>query len=220
MNKKSSMGLFLNGIIKENPVLVLLLGMCPALGVTTMAMNGIGMGLVTTFVLLASNIVISMLRNIIPKTVRLPCYIVIIAGFVTFIDFMVKGYAPELHENLGAFLALVTVNCIIFARAEVFASKNGVIKSSIDALGMGAGFTIVLLIMGSVREIFGEGKWFGIEIPFIHPMAIFTSAAGGFFVLGVMIAVVNIIGKRKPPQEISCENCPSAAACSGKEGCE
>ncbi|MFA5658295.1 MAG: electron transport complex subunit E [Oscillospiraceae bacterium] len=211
---------FTKGIVKENPVLVTLLGMCPTLGVTTMAVNGIGMGLVTTFVLLGSNIVISLLKNIIPKAVRLPCFIVIIAGFVTFIDFMLKGYAPDLHDGLGSFLSLVTVNCIILGRAEVYASKNNVFKSILDALGMGVGFTLVLFVMGSVREIFGEGKWMGLSLHISTPMAIFGSAAGGFFVLGCIIAVVNMLAKKKPPKELGCAHCPNASACQGKGGCE
>ena len=210
------------GIIKENPVLVTLLGMCPTLAVTTMAVNGIGMGLATTFVLLGANIVISLLKNFIPKAVRLPSFIVVIAGFVTIVDFLLKAYIPDLHSALGIFLPLITVNCIILGRAEVFASKNSVGKSVLDAIGMGIGFTLALFIMGSLREIFGAGAWMGISIPVVNsnPMLIFIMPAGGFFVLGVVIAVVNKIANRKPPKELGCSNCPNASACSSKGGCE
>ncbi len=209
---------FTKGIIKENPVLVTLLGMCPTLAVTVLAENGIGMGLATTFVLVCSNAVISLLKNVIPKTVRLPCFIVIIAGFVTFIDFLMKGYLPELHSALGVFLQLITVNCIILGRAEAFASRNSVFHSVLDGLGMGIGFTLALFAMGSLREIFGLGSWFGMKIPFFcdHPMTIFIMPAGGFFVLGCLIALVNKIAGRKPPKEISCESCPNAAICKGQ----
>jgi len=206
------------GIIKENPVLVTLLGMCPTLAVTVLAENGIGMGLATTFVLVCSNAVISLLKNVIPKAVRLPCFIVIIAGFVTFIDFIMQGFLPELHSALGVFLQLITVNCIILGRAEAFASRNNLVRSVLDGLGMGLGFTLALFAMGSLREIFGLGSWLGMKIPWLcdHPMTIFIMPAGGFFVLGCLIALVNKIAGRKPPKEISCEGCPNAAACKGQ----
>lgn len=209
---------FTKGIIKENPVLVTLLGMCPTLAVTVLAENGIGMGLATTFVLVCSNAVISLLKNVIPKAVRLPCFIVIIAGFVTFIDFIMQGFLPELHSALGVFLQLITVNCIILGRAEAFASRNNLVRSVLDGLGMGLGFTLALFAMGSLREIFGLGSWLGMKIPWLcdHPMTIFVMPAGGFFVLGCLIALVNKIAGRKPPKEISCEGCPNAAACKGQ----
>ena len=150
---------FVKGIIKENPVLVMLLGMCPTLAVTTQAVNGIGMGLATTFVLLGSNIVVSLLRNVIPDKVRIPSFIVIIASFVTLIGFLLEGFVPSLYDSLGIYLTLITVNCIIFGRAEMFASKNKVLPSILDALGMGAGFTLALFLMGSIREILGSGQW-------------------------------------------------------------
>lgn len=210
---------FTKGLIKENPTLVGLLGMCPTLAVTTMAVNGIGMGLATTFVLVCSNIVISLLKNVIPKAVRLPCFIVIIASFVTFVSFILKGYIPALYDALGLYLALITVNCIILGRAEVFASKNKVIPSIFDGLGMGLGFTFALFIIGSVREILGAGTWFSMKIPALHPMTLFILPAGGFFVLGVVIAVVNLIAKRKPPQELGCHGCPNHQSCPNyKEG--
>ncbi|MDE6789905.1 MAG: electron transport complex subunit E [Ruminococcus sp.] len=206
------------GIIKENPTLVMLLGMCPTLAVTTQAMNGIGMGLATTFVLLGSNIVISALRKVIPDKVRIPAFIVIIASFVTLIGFLMEGFVPSLYESLGIYLTLITVNCIIFGRAEMFASKNGVIASACDAVGMGIGFTLALFLMGSVREIIGAGQWFGMDIPVIHenPMLLFIMPAGGFFTLGVIIAIVNKISHKKPPQEIKCAdctNCPMSGKC-------
>ena len=206
------------GFIKENPVLVTLLGMCPALAVTTMASNGIGLGLATTFVLVGSNIVISLLKRVIPDSVRLPCYIVIIAGFVTLIEFLLKGYIPALYDSLGIFLSLITVNCIILGRAEVFASKNKLIPSILDGLGMGLGFTLALFLMGAVREIIGTGSIFGISIPFIsqNPMSVFIMPAGGFFTLGVIIAVVNKLKNKKPPKEIGCKGCPNAHSCSFK----
>lgn len=218
---------FVKGIIKENPVLVMLLGMCPTLAVTTQAVNGIGMGLATTFVLLGSNIVVSLLRNVIPDKVRIPSFIVIIASFVTLIGFLLEGFVPTLYDSLGIYLTLITVNCIIFGRAEMFASKNRVIPSMLDALGMGAGFTLALFLMGSVREIIGSGQWMGMTIPGIssNPMLIFIMPAGGFFVLGMIIAAVNKLANRKPPAELccgesGCEGCPNSSQCSGKDGAQ
>ena len=211
--KKGNLYELTKGIIKENPVLVTLLGMCPTLAVTTMASNGIGMGLATTFVLICSNLAISLLKNVIPKAVRLPCFIVIIASFVTLIEFLMKGYLPELYSSLGLFLSLITVNCIILGRAEAFASKNNPLKSALDGLGMGIGFTLALFLMGSIREIFGTGTWFGIDLHLPTTMSVFIMPAGGFFVLGVIIAVVNKLANKKAPQEIGCANCPNAAYC-------
>lgn len=205
---------FTKGLIKENPTLVGLLGMCPTLAVTTTASNGLGMGLATTFVLIGSNIVISLLKNVIPKSVKLPCYIVIIAGFVTLIEMLMKGYIPALYKSLGTFLSLITVNCIILGRAEVFASKNKVVPSIMDALGMGLGFTLALTLMASVREIFGAGSLFGREIPYIQNMTVFILPAGGFFVLGFIIAFINKLSNKKPPENIGCSNCPSNGSCS------
>lgn len=222
--KKSLLNEITKGIIKENPTLVMLLGMCPTLAVTTQAKNGIGMGLATTFVLLGSNIVISALRKVIPDKVRIPAFIVIIASFVTFIGFILEGFVPDLYDSLGIYLTLITVNCIIFGRAEMFASKNGVVASACDAIGMGLGFTMALFLMGSVREIIGAGQWMGINIPVIHdnPMLLFIMPAGGFFTLGMIIAVVNKLSKKKPPQELGCHGCPNAKACAqaGNGGCE
>ncbi len=219
-NKKSNLYELTKGIIKENPTLVTLLGMCPTLAVTTMAENGIGMGLATTFVLICSNIVISLLKNIIPKAVRLPSFIVVIASFVTLIEFLMKGYLPDLYDRLGLFLSLITVNCIILGRAEAFASKNNVFKSFLDAVGMGLGFTLSLFTMGSIREIMGTGKWMGMSLHLPSTMTLFIMPAGGFFVLGCVIALVNKLAKKKPPQEIGCHACPNAANCPtfNKEG--
>lgn len=206
------------GIIKQNPVLVMLLGMCPTLAMTTTVSNALGMGVATAVVLICSNVVISLLKGVIPKEVRLPSYIVIIAGFVTFIDIMMKGYLPALHESLGTFLSLITVNCIILGRAEAFASKNSVGKSALDGLGMGIGFILALFLMGSVREILGSGSWYGLSLGIKNPIGIFGQAAGGFLTLGFIIAVVNKIANKKPPKSIGCSNCPNASACHGKEG--
>lgn len=205
---------FTKGIIKENPSLVTMLGMCPTLAVTTMASNGIGMGAATTFVLLGSNILISLLKNFIPKQVRLPSYIVIIAGLVTMVGFILQRFVPSLYESLGLFLSLITVNCIILGRAEIFASKNSVGASVLDALGMGVGFTMALFVIGSIREIMGSGSWFGIGlIGDLQPMTIFIMPAGGFFVFGVLIAVLNKLAKRKPPEKLGCAGCPVKGSC-------
>lgn len=211
---------FTKGLIRENPTLVSLLGMCPTLAVTTGAFNGIGMGLSTTFVLICSNLVICLLRKIIPEQVKLPCYIVIIATFVTLIQFLLHGFVPSLYTSLGAFLELITVNCIILGRAEMFASKNSVLPSILDGAGMGLGFTLALFLMGSIREIFGSGTWFGLAIPFLedHTMSLFVMPAGGFFVLGMVIAVVCRISKKAPPKKLGCSGCPNAAAC--RANCE
>lgn len=214
----SSLNTLTKGILKENPVFVSLLGMCPTLAVTTGAFNGIGMGLSTTFVLICSNLVICLLRKAIPSQVKLPCYIVIIATFVTLIQFLLHGFVPALYTSLGAFLELITVNCIILGRAEMFASKNKPFASVLDGVGMGLGFTLALFLMGSVREIFGSGTWFGLEVPGMtgHTMSLFVMPAGGFFVLGILIAVVAKLSNRKPPKKLGCAGCPNAGACSAK----
>ena len=212
---------FTKGLIKQNPTLVGLLGMCPTLAVTTQAVNGIGMGLATTFVLVGSNIVISLLKNVIPKAVKLPCSIVIIAGFVTLISFLLHGFVPSLYDALGTFLNLITVNCIILGRAEMFACKNKVIPSALDGLGMGLGFTLSLFVMGSVREILGSGTWLGIDIPFItQPMSIFVMSAGGFFVLGVVIALVNKIASRRRKSAVQAVPTPKTAQAEKEENNE
>ncbi len=206
----------IKGIVKENPVLVLLLGTCPTLATTTSTLNALGMGVAATLVLIGSNFAISMLRNVIPNKVRIPSYIVIIAGFVTVIEMLMHAFLPALYSALGVFLSLIVVNCIILGRAEMYASKNGVADSVIDAVGMGIGFTLALFLMASIREIFGAGSWFGFEIPFLkdYTVPILTQAPGGFFVFGLLIAVVNKLMTHKPKTEFSCEGCPNAHACS------
>ena len=205
---------FTKGILKENPNLVMLLGMCPTLAVTTMAVNGLGMGLATTFVLVCSNLVISLLKRVIPSQVRLPSFIVIISGFVTLVGMLLQKFIPSLYDALGLFLSLITVNCIILGRAEMFACKNKVLPSVLDGLGMGVGFTLSLLTVGSFREILGSGTWFGITLlpDFIEPMTIFILPAGGFFSLGIIIAIVGKISKKKP-KDITCTACPNRDAC-------
>ena len=192
MSENSKMKILTNGILNENPVLRLVLGTCPTLAVTTMASNGIGMGLAATFVLLCSNIVISALRKVIPDQVRIPCYITVIAGFVSVVQMVVKAYVPDLDKALGVYLPLIVVNCIILGRAEMFASKNSIVDSALDGIGMGIGFTITLTIMGSIREIIGSGTWMaglGKLIPeSIDTFSLMTSAPGGFFVFGILMA--------------------------------
>jgi electron transport complex protein RnfE len=217
----NKLDLLKNGIIKENPVLVLLLGTCPTLAVTTMAINGLGMGVATMLVLICSNIVISLLKNIIPDQVRIPCYIVVIAGFVTIVGFLLKAYAPALDQALGIFIPLIVVNCIILGRAEMFAAKNSIVNSALDGVGMGLGFTLALFLMGSIREILGSGAWMGITLTadVIQPMSIFMLAPGGFFVYGCLVAFVNQIshGKAIKKKEMGCAGCPSASICTNAE---
>jgi len=222
----SYMSEFTKGLIKENPTLVSLLGMCPTLAITVSASNAIGMGAAATFVLICSNLVISLLKKVIPSQVRLPAYIVIIAGFVTVAGFILKAALPDIYDALGIFLPLITVNCIILGRAEMFASKNNAAASVLDGLGMGVGFTLAMLAVSSVREIFGNGTWFGLQLrpEFMEPMAIFIYPAGGFFVLGCVIALVNKISKRTAPAAAGCAACPNkegcAGCCSSKDGKE
>lgn len=190
---------FTKGIIKENPVLVLLLGMCPTLGVTGSAINGMGMGLASTAVLICANIVISMLKNIIPDKVRIPAFIVVIASFVTIVDLSMGAYLPDLYEQLGLFIPLIVVNCVILGRAEAFASKNTVLTSAIDGLGMGVGFTFALTLLGGIREILGAGSIFGFKfIPeAADGMLLFIMPPGAFIALGFLIAFVNVLRNRK-----------------------
>ncbi len=192
---KNRMKILTNGLLDENPVLRLVLGTCPTLAVTSMAMNGLGMGAAATFVLVCSNIVISLLRNVIPSQVRIPAYITVIAGFVSVVQMIVKAYFQALDTSLGVFLPLIVVNCIILGRAEMFASKNSVVDSALDGLGMGIGFTITLVIMGTIREILGAGTWFGMQVlpESIDPFTIMTSAPGGFFVFGVLMAAATAL---------------------------
>ena len=221
MNKKLS--IVLKGLIAENPVLVLVLGTCPTLAVSTGIISALSMGLAATVVLVCSNVVISLLRKVIPDTVRIPCYIVVIAGFVTVVQLLMEAYLPDLYEMLGVYLALIVVNCIILGRAEMFARKNTVIDSALDGLGMGLGFLLALLAMATIREVLGAGSFAGIEIPVIsdYKIPILTQAPGGFLVFGILIAVVNKIGPKQGEgkrKNFSCEGCPSASLC-GKVSC-
>ena len=202
------------GIIKENPVLCLVLGTCPTLAVTTAASNAIGMGIAATIVLICSNAVISAMRKIIPDKVRIPAYITIIATFVTLVQMIVKAYAPSIDESLGIFLPLIVVNCIILGRAEMYASKNPVLPSMLDGLGMGIGFTATLLLMGSIREILGNGTWFGMDLPGELQIIIFLLPPGGFFVFGMLIALASKISGKKPPKATGCAGCPLRGKCS------
>ena len=229
--KANRLAVLTKGIIKENPNLVLLLGTCPTLATTSSAFNGMGMGIAATVVLLCSNVVISLLAKLIPDKVRIPCYIVVIAGFVTLVQFIVQAFAEPLYNALGVFLPLIVVNCIILGRAEMFANKNGVIDSALDGIGMGIGFTLSLTCIGAVREIIGNGTIFSgfflgseelvqkltVSIPFIvdHPMLIIALAPGGFFIYACAIAVVNKIlaSKGKPPRDFGCQGCALASMC-------
>jgi electron transport complex protein RnfE len=213
------------GIIRENPVLALVLGTCPTLAITTEASNAIGMGLAATAVLLGSNVVISLLRNVIPDKVRIPCYIVLIAGFVSIVQMVMEAYAYSIFQALGIYLPLIVVNCIILGRAEMYANKHTVLDSALDGIGMGAGFTLTLLVMSSIREILGGGTWFDMPVPLFKDfnVAIMTMAPGGFFVFGCLIAIVNRISKgRAVKREISCGSCSFNEECSenGMGGCE
>jgi electron transport complex protein RnfE len=191
---------FTKGFLKENPVFVLLLGLCPTLGTTTSAINGLGMGLATSFVLMMSNIVISLVKDLIPDNVRIPAFIVIIASFVTIVDLSMAGYLPALHSQLGLFIPLIVVNCLVLGRAEAFASKNNFISSFIDGAGMGLGFAFSLTILGGVREILGSGSIFGFNLH-IFPdggdgMLAFVLAPGAFLAFGYLVAILNIVNKK------------------------
>lgn len=226
--KKSLAKEFSKGLIKENPVLRLVLGTCPTLAVSTSVESAIGMGLAATVVLVCSNIVISAMRKVIPSKVRIPAYIVIIAGFVTLVQMLVKAFLPQIDEMLGVYLPLIVVNCIILGRAEAFASKNTVLYSAVDGVGMGVGFTAALLLMGGIRELLGAGSIAGFTVfpEAIPPMTIFVLAPGGFFVFGILIAVANKVAESngKPKAELKgCSACPMASTCSlvgSKEACK
>lgn len=186
---------FFNGLITENPTFTLLLGMCPTLAITTAASNGVGMGLATTVVLVCSNLFISLLRNIIPEKVRIPAFIVVIASFVTMIEMFMKAYLPDLYATLGMYISLIVVNCIIFARAEAFAFKNGPVLSVADGLGMGLGFTGAITILSAIRELIGSGTIFGVQImpEAYEPMGIMLQVPGGFVTLGILLVLVNAL---------------------------
>ena len=186
----------MNGIVKKNPTFVLLLGMCPTLGTTSSAINGMGMGLATMFVLICSNVVISLIKNLVPDMVRIPIFVVVIASFVTLLQMLMQAYVPALYATLGLFIPLIVVNCILLGRAEAFAAKNNPLSSFFDGLGMGLGFTIALTLLGGVREFLGTGKIFNLAVmPEEYGMLIFVLAPGAFIVLGYLIAIVNRLKK-------------------------
>ena len=195
----SNLKTFTKGLIKENPILVLLLGCCPTLATTTSAINGMSMGLATTFVLIMSNLVISLIKNFIPDKVRIPCFIVVIASFVTVVQLVMQAYVPDIYETLGLFIPLIVVNCIVLGRAEAFASKNPVWPSILDGAGMGLGFTFALTILGSIREILGSGSIFDLRLlpEDAQTILIFVLAPGAFIALGYLIAIVNRLKKTK-----------------------
>ncbi len=199
MNGKELKGILLNGIFDENPTFRLVLGMCPTLAITYQASNGIGMGIATTFVLVCSNLVISLLRKAIPDKIRIPAFIIIIATFVSIVEMVMHAYFPSLYKTLGVFISLIVVNCIIFARAEAFAFVNPPLKSAVDGLGMGLGFTFAITLLAIVRELIGKGTVFGAQImpTGYEPMLFATSPAGGFVLLGLLLAVVYALSKRK-----------------------
>lgn len=210
-----------NGLVKENPTFVLMLGMCPTLAVTTSAINGIGMGLSTTVVLIMSNMLISMLRKIIPDSVRMPAFIVVVASFVTIVDFLLEGFVPSLYDSLGLYIPLIVVNCIILGRAESYASKNPVLPSIFDGVGMGLGFTVGLTSIGIVRELLGSGSVFGFQVmpDSYEPFTIFVLAPGAFFVLSCLVALQNKVKKnlekkgKEVPKSVGCgEGCSSCAS--------
>ncbi len=199
MEKKSSLrSVFLNGIIAENPTFRLVLGTCPTMAVTTSAINGVGMGLAATFVLIGSNVVISLLRNFIPDKIRIPSFIVVICTFVTIVQMLMQAFVAELYASLGMFIPLIVVNCIILARAEAFASKNGVGRSAVDGMGMGLGFTLAITVMGAIRELIGNGTVFGLSVfgAAYQPMLLLILPAGGFIVYGLLLALINVVTAR------------------------
>ena len=217
MSKNNSLSILLKGILKENPVFVLILGTCPTLATTTNVAGAFGMGIAALAVLVCSNILISLLRKIIPDSVRIPCYIVIIAGFVTIVEMIVHAYLPELYDMLGVYLALITVNCIILGRAEMFAGKNSVGKSALDGIGMGLGFTLALVLMATIREVLGNASFAGNPIAFLEPYKIefLVKAPGGMLVYGLLIALVYVITSGRAPlkKSFSCAGCPNAGSC-------
>lgn len=223
MKNNAKLSIMLKGFIKENPVLVLVLGTCPTLALTNSVISAFCMGIAATIVLVCSNVVISALRKVIPDVVRIPCYIVVIAAFVTAVQMLMQAYLPDLFELMGVYLALIVVNCIILGRAEMFARKNPVGDSALDGLGMGIGFLIALVGMATIREVLGAGTFAGIALPILkdYNIPILVQAPGGFLVYGILIAVVNKIGPKAGEEKrknFSCEGCPSAAFC-GKVSC-
>jgi len=220
MSNNKKLMILLRGIIAENPVLILILGTCPTLATTTSVISALSMGIAATIVLVCSNIAISALRNVIPDVVRIPCYIVIIAAFVTTVQMLLQAFLPDIYNMLGVYLALIVVNCIILGRAEMYARKNTVADSALDGLGMGIGFLVALLLMATVREVFGNGTFAGFTIPVLsnYKIPLLTQAPGGFLVYGLLIAVMNKLTEKKggiKKKSFSCEGCPSAGACHG-----
>lgn len=231
MKKDTPIERLYNGIIKENPTFVMMLGMCPTLAVTTSAKNGIGMGLATMVILMASNLMISLLRKIIPDGVRMPAYIVVVASFVTIVEFLMEGFVPALYSALGIYIPLIVVNCIILGRAEAYAGKHGPIPSLFDGIGMGLGFTIGLTLIGMFRELIGAGTLFGIQIMpgAYEPVNIFIMAPGAFLVLAMLVAVQNRVKRKKaektgkqpvPAEETGCMACANRAYCQAVKGKE
>ena len=209
-----------NGVIRENPTLVLMLGMCPTLAVTTSAVNALGMGVSTMAVLIMSNLVVSLVRKVIPDQVRLPAYIVIVASLVTVVELLMEAFVPVLYKALGIYIPLIVVNCIILGRAEAYASKNPPLLSLFDGLGMGLGFTIALVIIGSIRELLGAGSIFGIALPGnFEPIAFFVRAPGAFLVLAVLVAIMNAVGIKSRADKVV-EGCDGCCASCGSSGCD
>ena len=219
---KAYLELIYNGIVKENPALILMLGMCPTLAVTTSASNGLGMGLSTMAVLVLANLLISLLRKIIPDDVRLPAFIVVVASLVTVVEMITQAYMPALYESLGLYIPLIVVNCIILGRAEAFASKNGPVASIFDGVGMGVGFTVALVIIGFLREFIGTGAAFGVQVlPESYPgIGIFTNAPGAFMVMAFVVAVMNKMNIKTRANEVveDCDGCcANCSKCKSKE---
>jgi electron transport complex protein RnfE len=208
MNSKTKMSsVFLNGVLTENPTFRLVLGMCPTMAVTTAAINGIGMGLAATFVLIGSNTVISILRKFVPDEVRIPAFVLIICTFVTMVQMLLQAFVPSLYESLGMFIPLIVVNCIILARAEAFASKNGVLASAVDGAGMGIGFTLALTLIAGIRELIGAGTIFGVSVfgGGYEPMLVMILPTGGFLTLGILMGIINALAQRTEKKHIKKE---------------
>ncbi|MCI6028009.1 MAG: electron transport complex subunit E [Clostridiales bacterium] len=208
MSSKTKMSsVFLNGVLTENPIFRLVLGMCPTMAVTTAAINGIGMGLAATFVLIGSNTVISILRKFVPDEVRIPAFVLIICTFVTMVQMLLQAFVPSLYESLGMFIPLIVVNCIILARAEAFASKNGVLASAVDGAGMGIGFTLALTLIAGIRELIGAGTIFGVSVfgGGYEPMLVMILPTGGFLTLGILMGIINALAQRTEKKRIKKE---------------
>ena len=223
MTKDNKLMIVLRGIIMENPVLILILGTCPTLATTTSVVSAFSMGIAATIVLICSNVVISALRKVIPDSVRIPCYIVIIAAFVTAVQMLLQAYLLDIYNMLGVYLALIVVNCIILGRAEMYAKNNKVGDSALDGLGMGLGFLVALILIATLREVLGNGSFAGITIPFLanFKIPVLTQAPGGFLVYGIVIAIMNKLTEKKggvKKKSFSCEGCPSSGRC-GKSSC-